>query len=101
MAKKSSILKNQRRARLVKKYAGKRARLKEIADDPKRPPEERFMARLKMAELPRNSSPNRVKNRCEVTGRPRSYYRKFRMSRIALRQFAGAGRIPGIIKSSW
>lgn len=101
MAKKSSILKNQRRARMVKKYAGKRARLKAIADDPKRPPEERFMARLKMAELPRNSSPNRVNSRCEVTGRPRSYYRKFRMSRIALRQFASQGRIPGVIKSSW
>lgn len=101
MAKKSSILRNQRRTRLAKKYAGKRARLKAIADDPNRPSEERFMARLKIAELPRNSSPTRIKNRCEVTGRPRSYYRKFRMSRIALRELAGQGKIPGVIKSSW
>lgn len=101
MAKKSAIEKNNRRARLVKKYAGKRARLKAISEDRSLPEEERFLARLQLAELPRNASPTRVRNRCEVTGRPRAYYRKFKMSRIALRELASTGQIPGVTKSSW
>ena len=101
MAKKSAIEKNKRRIRLVKKYAGQREALKAIAADKSRPQEERFIARLKLAELPRNSSPTRVRNRCELSGRPRSYYRKFKMSRIALRDLASAGKIPGVVKSSW
>lgn len=101
MAKKSAILKNERRARLAKKYAGRRERLKAIANDEKRPQEERFLARLKLAELPRNSSPTRVRNRCQVTGRPRGNYRKFKMSRIAFRELASMGKIPGVVKSSW
>jgi len=101
MAKKSSIEKNERRRRLAKQYAGRRARLKAIADDDNQPPEERFSARLKLAELPRNSSPVRIKNRCEVTGRPHAYYRKLKMSRIALRDLASSGQIPGMVKSSW
>ena len=101
MAKKSAILKNQKRIRLVKKYAGRRERLKAIAMDEKRPQEERFMAQLKLAELPRNSSPVRVRNRCEITGRPRGYHRKFKMSRIALRELASSGKLPGVVKSSW
>ncbi len=101
MAKKSAIEKNNKRKRLVAQYAAKRARLKAMANDEKLPMDERFMARLKLAELPRNSAPNRVRNRCEVTGRPRGYYRKFRMSRISLRDLASAGQIPGVIKSSW
>lgn len=101
MAKKSAILKNQRRKKLVAKYAGRRERLKAMAADQSLPQEERFMARLKLAELPRNSSPNRVRNRCELTGRPRGNYRKFKMSRIALRELALSGKIPGVVKSSW
>ena len=101
MAKKSSIEKNERRRRLVKQYAGRRARLKAIANDEDQPAEDRFAARLKLAELPRNSSKVRIKNRCEVTGRPHAYYRKLRMSRIALRDLASAGQIPGMVKSSW
>jgi len=101
MAKKSAIEKNKRRARLAKKYAGKRARLKAVSEDRTRPEEERFLARLQLAELPRNSSPTRVRNRCEVTGRPRAYYRKFKMSRIALRELASTGQVPGVTKSSW
>lgn len=101
MAKKSAIEKNKRRARLAKKYAGKRERLKAISEDRSRPEEERFLARLQLAELPRNASPTRVRNRCEVTGRPRAYYRKFRMSRIALRELASTGQVPGVTKSSW
>jgi small subunit ribosomal protein S14 len=101
MAKKSSIEKNERRRRLVKQYAGRRARLKAVADDENQPAEDRFAARLKLAELPRNSSKVRIKNRCEVTGRPHAYYRKLRMSRIALRDLASAGQIPGMVKSSW
>ncbi len=101
MAKKSAILKNQRRARMAQQYAGRRERLKEIANDEKRPQEERFLARLKLAELPRNSSPTRVRNRCEVTGRPRGNYRKFKMSRISFRELASNGKIPGVVKSSW
>ena len=101
MAKTSSVEKNNRRKILVKQFAGKRARLKAIAQNKKLPMEERFAAQLKMAELPRNSSPNRVRNRCEVTGRPRAYYRKVKMSRLALREMANQGLIPGMVKSSW
>ncbi len=101
MAKTSSVEKNDRRKRLVKQFAGKRARLKAIAQNKKLPMEERFAAQLKMAQLPRNSSPNRVRNRCEITGRPRAYYRKVKMSRMALREMANQGLIPGMVKSSW
>jgi len=101
MAKKSSVEKNERRKRLVKKYASKRARLKAIAIDKGTPAEEAFAARLKLAALPRNSAPIRVRNRCELTGRPRGYYRKLRMSRISLRLLASSGQIPGMVKSSW
>ncbi len=101
MAKKSATEKNQRRKRLVAAYAGRRARLKAAARDQTLPQEDRFDARLKLAQLPRNSSPNRVRNRCELSGRPRGYYRGFRMSRIALRELASQGQIPGMVKSSW
>ena len=101
MAKKSAIEKNRRRQKLVDKYAAKRERLKEAAVDESLPQEDRFAARLKLAELPRNSSATRVRNRCEISGRPRAYYRKLRMSRIALRTLASEGRIPGMVKSSW
>jgi small subunit ribosomal protein S14 len=101
MSKKSSVEKNNRRKRLVKKYAGKRERLLAIANDEARPMEERFEARLKLAELPRNGSPTRIRNRCEITGRPRAYYRKLGMSRIALRELGSQGLIPGLVKSSW
>ena len=101
MAKKSSIEKNNRRKRLVKKYAGKRERLLAIANDESKAMEERFEARIKLAELPRNSAPNRIRNRCEITGRPRAYYRKLGMSRIALRELGSKGLIPGLVKSSW
>lgn len=101
MAKKSAIEKNERRKRMVKKYAGRRARLKAIAMDEDQPLEERFKARLKLASLPRNSAEVRVRNRCEVSGRPRGYYRKLRMSRIALRELGNQGRVPGMVKSSW
>lgn len=101
MAKKSAIEKNKRRAALVKKYAARRERLKATANDESIPAEERFAARLKLAELPRNSAIERVRNRCELTGRPRAFYRKFRLSRIALRELGSAGQIPGVVKSSW
>ena len=101
MAKKSAVEKNKRRARLVAKYAAKRAALKAIACDNSYPAEERFAARLKLAKLSRNSAPGRLRSRCEITGRPRGYYRKFRMSRIALRELASTGQIPGMVKSSW
>ena len=101
MAKKSAIEKNKRRRRIAKKYSGRRARLLAIANDRTQPQEERFAARLKLAELPRNSAPNRIRNRCEVTGRPRAFYRKFKISRIALRELASNGMIPGMVKSSW
>ena len=101
MAKKSAIEKNKRRQKLVDRYAAKRAELKAIAMDENLTLEERFKARLKLAELPRNSAPNRVRNRCEVTGRPRGYYRKLKMSRIALRELGSNGQIPGLVKSSW
>lgn len=101
MAKKSSVEKNKRRERMVKQYAAKRAKLKAIADNKELPMEERFAARLKLAELPRNSAPSRVRLRCELTGRPRGNYRKFKLSRIALRDLASTGQIPGMVKSSW
>ena len=101
MAKKSSIEKNKHRMELVKQFAGKRARLKAIADNDSLPMEERFEARLKLSELPRNSAAARVRNRCEVTGRARSVYRKMKMSRIALRELGSKGLIPGLVKSSW
>ena len=101
MAKKSSIEKNKKRERLVKQYAAKRARLKAVADNDSLPMEERFTARLKLAELPRNSSKVRVRNRCELSGRPRGVYRKFKLSRIALRALASTGQIPGMVKASW
>ncbi len=101
MAKKSAIEKNNRRRRLVARYAARRARLKAITKDESLPQEERFAARLKLAEMPRNSSATRVRNRCLLTGRPRGNYRKFKISRIALRDLASAGQIPGMVKSSW
>jgi small subunit ribosomal protein S14 len=101
MAKKSSIEKNNRRRRMSKKFAGRRARLKEIVQDKSKPVEERFAASLKLAELPRNSSATRIRNRCVVTGRPRAFYRKLKMSRIALRDLASMGQVPGMTKSSW
>ena len=101
MAKKSSIEKNNRRRKMTKAFAGRRARLKAIVTDKKLPMEERFAATLKLAELPRNSSATRIRNRCELTGRPRAYYRKHRLSRIALRELGSKGLIPGLLKSSW
>ena len=101
MAKKSAIEKNEKRRRMVAKYAARRAKLKALAMDEDKPLEERFQARLKLAELPRNSAPSRIRNRCEVTGRPRGYYRKMKMSRIALRQLGSLGMVPGLVKSSW
>ena len=101
MAKKSAIAKNKRRQRMAEQYAAKREQLKAMAKDTSLTPEERFRARLKLAELPRNSNPTRVRNRCGVTGRPRAYYRKFNLSRIALRELGSQGKIPGLVKSSW
>ena len=101
MAKTSSVEKNNRRRRLAKQFAGKRARLKATARNKELPMEERFAAQLKLAQLPRNSAPTRVRNRCELTGRPRAYYRKVKMSRLALREMANQGLIPGLVKSSW
>ena len=101
MAKLSSVNKNERRKRMVKQYAPKLAKLKAIANDHSLDETERLIARLKMAELPRNSNPTRVRNRCEITGRPRAYYRKFRLARVMLRDLANKGMIPGLTKSSW
>ena len=101
MAKRSAIEKNKRRRKMVAQYANKREELKAIARDSSRQPEERFAARMKLAKLPRNSSKVRVRNRCELTGRPRGYYRKFRLSRIAVRDLGSTGHIPGLVKSSW
>jgi small subunit ribosomal protein S14 len=101
MAKTSSIEKNKRRRRMVAQYAARRAELKRTANDESLTLEERFQARLKLAELPRNSSPVRIRNRCEISGRPRAYYRKLKMSRIALRDLGSVGLIPGLVKSSW
>ena len=101
MAKKSAIEKNNRRRKMSKKYSSRRTRLRAIARDKTKPMEERFAATLKLAEMPRNSSATRIRNRCEVTGRSRGYYRKLRMSRIALRDLGAKGMIPGLVKSSW
>lgn len=101
MAKKSAIEKNDKRRRLVAKFAGKRAALRAMAKDASLPPEERFKARLKLNELPKNGAATRVRNRCTVSGRPRGYYRKFGISRIALRELGSKGQLPGVVKSSW
>jgi small subunit ribosomal protein S14 len=101
MAKTSSIEKNKRRRKMVAQYANKRAELKKAAKDESLTLEERFQARLKLAELPRNSAAVRVRNRCEITGRPRAVYRKLMISRIALRDLGATGMIPGLVKSSW
>ncbi len=101
MAKKSAIEKNRHRRAMVDKYAPRRAELRAIMHDRTRAPEERFEATLMLAELPRNSARVRVRNRCALTGRPRGYYRKFGMSRIAVRELGSAGQIPGLVKASW
>ncbi|MDG2269443.1 MAG: 30S ribosomal protein S14 [Alphaproteobacteria bacterium] len=101
MAKKSAIERNEKRRRMAKKYNGKRERLKAIANNRDLPMEEQFQARLKLSKIPRNASKGRVQSRCEITGRPRGVYKKFKMSRIALRDLASAGHIPGMVKSSW
>lgn len=101
MAKKSAVERNDKRARLVIRFAAKRARLKAITQDRSLSAEDRFEAQLKLAQLPRNSAPNRVRLRCGVSGRPRGNYRKFKLSRIALRDLASRGEIPGMVKSSW
>ena len=101
MAKKAMIEREKKRERLVKQYAAKRAALKEIATDESKSMEERFKARLTLAELPRNSSPTRLHNRCQLTGRPHAYYRKLKVSRIMLRDLGSNGQIPGLVKSSW
>src|SRR5262245_17470788 len=101
MAKKSSVNKNNHRRKLVAQYAAKRKKLKGIANDMAKPVEERFAARLKLAQLPRNSAPSRVRNRCELTGRARAYYRKLRVCRNMLRELASQGLIPGMTKASW
>jgi small subunit ribosomal protein S14 len=101
MAKKSSIEKNNRRRRMAKRFSSRRMRLKAIAGDRSKPIEERFAASLKLAEMPRNSSPTRIRNRCEISGRPRGFYRKHKLSRIALRELGSKGMIPGLLKSSW
>jgi small subunit ribosomal protein S14 len=101
MAKISSVQKNKHREALVKQFASRRAKLKAIASDRSLPPEEQFEARLKLAKLPRNSSKTRIRNRCEVTGRSRAFYRKFKLCRITLRELANRGQIPGMVKSSW
>ncbi len=101
MAKKSSIEKDKRRRKMAKSMAGRRARLKAIVMDKTKPMEERFAATLKLAEVPRNSAKTRIHNRCEISGRPKAYYRKMKMSRIALRDYGNKGLIPGLVKSSW
>ena len=101
MAKTSAVEKNKRRRAMAKRYAAKRERLKAVARDQALPIEERFAAQLKLAELPRNSSAVRIRNRCELTGRPRAFYRKFKLSRIALRELGSKGQIPGLVKASW
>lgn len=101
MAKVSAVNKNLKRERLVKKYAAKRAALKAAAKDPSLSFDEQFEARLKLAKLPRNGAKVRLRNRCQVTGRPRGYHRKFKMSRVSLRHLASHGYLPGVVKSSW
>lgn len=101
MAKKSAVQKDKARRKKADRFAARRAALKSIALDRELPPEERFQASLKLAKLPRNSSKTRIRNRCAVSGRPRGFYRKFELSRIALRDLASVGQIPGMVKSSW
>ncbi len=101
MAKKSMVERQKKRERLVEKHAAKRAALKAVANDQGASMEERFKASLKLAQLPRNSSPTRLHNRCELTGRPKAYYRKLKLSRIMLRELGSFGQIPGMVKSSW
>ncbi|MEM9843287.1 MAG: 30S ribosomal protein S14 [Pseudomonadota bacterium] len=101
MAKKAMVERETKRQRLVKQYAAKRAALKEIINDREKPMEDRFRASLKLAKLPRNSSATRLHNRCQLTGRPHAYYRKLKISRIALRDLGSAGQLPGVVKSSW
>ena len=101
MAKKSAVERNLKRQRLAQRFAAKREALKAIARDTDKPVEERFAAQLKLASLPRNSAPSRIRNRCQVTGRPRAYYRKLKMSRVALRELGNLGKVPGMVKSSW
>ena len=101
MAKTSAVERNKKRERMAKRYAAKRASLKQVAKDQSLPMEERFAAGQKLAQLPRNSSKVRIRNRCELTGRPRAFYRKFKLSRIAIRELAATGQIPGMVKSSW
>ncbi len=101
MAKLSAIERNKRRSKVVKKYAARRAKLKAMARDRSLPPEERFRAHLRLAELPRDGAAVRLRNRCDLSGRPRGYYRKFQLSRIALRELASRGQIPGMVKASW
>ena len=101
MAKKSAIHRNEKRQKMAKQQAAKRARLRALARDRSLPPEERFQAYLKLAELPRNGAAARYRNRCAVSGRPRGNYRKFKLSRIALRELASVGQVPGMVKSSW
>jgi small subunit ribosomal protein S14 len=101
MSKTSSIEKNERRRRLVAQFAERRAKLKSVAEDETRPREERFQARIKLSELPRNSSKTRIRNRCEITGRSRGYYRKLKLCRNQLREMAAKGMVPGMVKSSW
>ena len=101
MAKQSAIQRNKRRSKVVQKYAARRAKLKAMTRDRSLAPEERFGAHLRLAALPRDGSAVRLRNRCELTGRPRGYYRKFRLSRIALRELALRGQIPGMVKASW
>lgn len=101
MAKKSMVEREKKRQRLVQKHAAKRAALKVVANDQSLSMEERFKANLKLAQLPRNSSATRLHNRCELTGRPKAYYRKLKLSRIMLRELGSFGQIPGMVKSSW
>ena len=101
MAKTSSIERNKKRERMVKQYAARRAKLRAAALDEAKPLEERFAARLKLAQMPRNSAPTRIRSRCALSGRPRAVYRKLKLSRIALRDLASKGQVPGMVKSSW
>jgi len=101
MAKKSAVEKNEHRRVLVQRFAAKRKQLKDIIDDRSADPEERFNATLQLAKLPRNGSKVRIRNRCSMSGRPRAYYRKFGLSRIALRDLASEGQVPGVVKASW
>jgi small subunit ribosomal protein S14 len=101
MAKKSAVEKNKRRTRMAQQKAATRTALKAVVRNREAPAEERFEAMLKLAQMPRNANPTRIRNRCAMTGRPRAYYRKFKLSRITLRELASTGQIPGMVKSSW